>query len=134
MQIIINAIEYQEEDIIVNCDLDIGMLKGIWKGKSPPVLNSQYYVELTLDDLIPEQIKTLSRNKKYIIGVSVKNDDMLFAGICEDYDGEIYYIRFECDWLEMIDIKEDAQSIYLEDNVLFWMDYHQVQIFPYDIL
>ncbi|MDE6088391.1 MAG: hypothetical protein K2G25_08405 [Oscillospiraceae bacterium] len=134
MQIIINAIEYQEENIIVNCDLDIGMLKGIWKGKNPPVLNFHYYVELTLDDLIPEQIKALPRNKKYLVGVKVKNNDVLFAGICEDYDGEIYYIRFACDWLEMIDVKEDAQSIHLEDNVLFWIDYHQVQIFPYDIL
>lgn len=132
MQIIINAIEYEGENIVVHCNLHIGMLKGIWKGKSPPILNSHYYVELTLDDLIPQQVKALPKNKKYIIGVKAKNDDVLFAGICEDYDGEIYYIRFECDWLEMIAIKENIQSIRLEDNVLFWMNYHQVQIFPYD--
>ncbi|MDE7094511.1 MAG: hypothetical protein K2O52_06340, partial [Oscillospiraceae bacterium] len=61
------------------------------------------------------------------------NNTIFFAGICEDYDGEVYYIRFEDDWLEMLCIEEDSQTVHVDDNILFWIDYHQVLIFPYDM-
>ncbi|MDE5737731.1 MAG: hypothetical protein K2H93_05130 [Oscillospiraceae bacterium] len=132
MRISVTAIEQQEENIIVICDLGIGMLKGIWKGKKLPVLNASYYVEFTLDDINYKHVKILPKSQEDI-SVTIKNNTIFFAGICEDYDGEVYYIRFEDDWLEMLCIEEDSQTVHVDDNILFWIDYHQVLIFPYDM-
>ena len=133
MQIIINNVEHQGDNIVVNCDLGIGILKGIWKGENPPILNSCYYVEFTLADIESNQTKVLPKNQECATFVNLQNDEVLFVGICENYDGEVYYIRFEDDWLQMLYIEESNQSIYVGDNLLFWMDYHQVLIYPYDI-
>lgn len=133
MRIIINTIEYQGDNIIVSCDLGIGILKGIWKGRNLPVLNFNYYVEFTLNDIDSEHLKVLTKNQEHIF-VSFKNDKVFFTGICENYDGEVHYIRLEDDWLQMIYIEGNNQSVNVGDNLLFWMDYRQVMIYPYDVL
>lgn len=132
MRIRITAVDYQEEHIIVSCDLGIGMLKGIWKGKDLPILNSDYDVEFTLKDMNSEQVKILTGTQENIL-VKIKDNNIFFTGICENYDEEIYDIRFADDWLQMISMKENCQSIHVDDKILFWMHYHQITIYPYDI-
>lgn len=128
MRIIITAIENTENNIIVNCNTNIGILKGIWRGRNTPFQNYVYHVEFTLADIdcvLPEN--------KEDISVSLKNDTVFFNGICEDYDGEIHYIRFAHDWLQMIYIEENGEKINIRDNVSFTLNYNQIEIYPYDI-
>lgn len=130
MRIIITVIENMENNIIVNCNTNIGILKGIWRGRNTPFLNSVYHVEFALADI--DYVDVLSENKEDI-SVSLKNDTVFFNGICEDYDGEIHYIRFAHDWLQMIYIEENGQEINSRDNISFTLNYNQIEIFPYDI-
>ena len=58
---------------------------------------------------------------------------VFFTGICEDYDGEIHYIRFAGDWLQMIYIEKNSHGINIGDNISFKLNYNQVEIYPYDI-
>lgn len=132
MKITVSAIEKKQNDIIVTCKFDTGTLKGIWKGKTFPVLNLAYHVEFTFDDIDINHVKKIHDNQE-TISVDLKNDDVYFTGICETYDGEIHFIRFENGWLQMIYISENGQSIQPNDNILFWMKYSQIQIFPYNI-
>lgn len=94
MRIIITAIENTENNIIVNCNTNIGTIKGIWKGRNLPFLNVVYYVEFTLADI--DCVNVLTENKEDM-SVSLKNDIIFFKGICENYDGEIHYIRLADD-------------------------------------
>ncbi|MDE7364531.1 MAG: hypothetical protein K2N27_06565, partial [Ruminococcus sp.] len=122
MRIIITSIENMKNNIIVNCSTNIGILKGFWKGKNSPFLNSVYHVEFTLADI--DCIDVLPKNKEDI-SVSLKNDAVFFNGICEDYDGEIHYIRFAYDWLQMIYIEENGEKINIGDNISFKLNYIQ---------
>lgn len=131
MRIIVDKAEHISGNIIVTCNSGIGRIKGIWCGKNPPVPDSAYHVEFTLADIDCGNISVLHGNDSGI-SVSVKNDTILFSGICEDYDGEIYYIRFSCDWLQMIYIDGNAH-INNGDNILFKLNYNQIAIYPYDI-
>ncbi len=131
MRIIVNKTEHIGGNIIVTCNSGIGTIKGIWCGKNPPA-NSVYHVEFTLADIDCEHIKILSENKGGI-SVSLKNDIVFFKGICEDYDGEIHYIRFTGDWLQMIYIDGNAH-VNIGDNILFELNYNQIEIYPYDII
>lgn len=132
MRIIVNKIEHINDNIIVICNSGIGTIKGIWRGKNPP-MNSVYHVEFTLADIDCGHIKVLSENKDDI-SVSLKNDTVFFKGICKDYDGEIHYIRFAADWLQMIYIDGNNQEINIGDNILFELNYSQIEIFPYDTI
>ena len=93
MKITVSAIEKKQNDIIVTCKFDTGTLKGIWKGKTFPVLNLAYHVEFTFDDIDINHVKKIHDNQE-TISVDLKNDDVYFTGICETYDGEIHFIRF----------------------------------------
>lgn len=132
MKIIVNSIEHHGNNIIVICDSGIGTIKGIWCGRNSPLLNSVYHVEFTLADIDCKYIKVLPENKK-CVSFSLKNDKVFFTGICEDYDGEIYYIRFADDCLQMIYIEESGQGINIGNNISFELNYNQVEIYPYDI-
>ena len=130
MRIIITEIENIKNNIIVNCNTNIGTLKGIWRGRNAPFLKVVYYVEFALSNV--DCVNVLPENKEDI-SVSLKNDIIFFRGICEDYDSEINYIRFAEDWLQMIYIEENSQVINIGDNISFTLNYNQIEIFPYDI-
>ena len=58
---------------------------------------------------------------------------VIFKGICEDIDEEVYFVRFDVDWLEMIEIKEIGSNYKKGDVMAFSASYYGVEIYPYTL-
>lgn len=133
MKISIDYAESIGDNIIAVCNSNIGTIRGIWCGKNLPSAKSVHYVEFSFDDIDCGNVKVLHGNA-VDVSVSLKNNTVLFKGICEDYDGEVHFIRFADDWLQMIYIDGNNQIADVGDNVAFLLDYRQIRIYPYDII
>lgn len=130
MRIIINTVERENDTVIVCANTEVGAIKGIWRNKEIPTGGEAYFVELTIKDFSQKITYFLSDNDTRT-NVILKNNEMLFTGYCEDMDDEVYYIRFDRDWLEMVEIPEDGVEINRGDYVMFSAYYKDVLIFPY---
>lgn len=129
MMLIINAVEREKDTIIVYANTEVGEIKGIWKNEVIPKAGQKYLVEFTIKDF-NQKITCLS-NDDILTNVILKNNEMFFTGYCEDKDEEVYYIRFNPDWLEMIEIPEDGADIKIGNYVMFSAYYNDVLIYPY---
>lgn len=131
MQILIYEIIHQTDGIVVSGVTAIGTLKGIWEAKEPPVMDTAYYVELCINNLTE-----LSADQSVLSSpmVSAKNDDIVtFHGICEDTDEDVCYVRFDTDWLEMVDISELVSPKIKGNFISFSADCHDITIYPYTL-
>ncbi len=131
MRILIKNIEYEESGIITTCNTEIGDIKGVWRGKTTPVINSICHIELNLQTIQSDQINVLHKSQD-VPKVYCCNNCVFFKGICEDFD-EVYFIRFMQDWLEMLDFPSIENIIDIGDTVLFWTNYRNIGIYPYDM-
>lgn len=72
---------------------------------NPPVAGKEYHTELTISHLSELNI---SHNEKSLPAVYLNDETVIFKGLLEDMDDEVYFVRFDVDWLEMIDMDEIA--------------------------
>lgn len=129
MKLILKNIELFDNKILVDGVTEIGHLKGIWKNDSFPIVNKAYSVEL----MITDYCKKISKIHSEYSGMKVdfENSIIRFEGYCEDIDEEVYYIRLNTDWLEMVEIDNDYAEIKKGDFVSFSAQSDCILIFPY---
>ena len=129
MRLRIKTIEFAANKTIIDGVAEIGNLKGVWKSDLLPVVNREYFAELT----ITGYYEKISKNDEYS-GMKVNSDNGIvhFDGYCEDIDEEVYYIRLDTDWLEMIDVENDTK-IEKGDFVSFSAKYDDILVFPYEL-
>ena len=68
-----------------------------------------------------------------VTNVYCRLNEVVFKGICEDCDDEVYYIRLMIDWLEMLDIEDFNFKINIGDTVLFQAIFENIGIYPYEL-
>lgn len=130
MKFVIEEAEYQEKLIIVTGNTTVGMIKGIWKYKQEPVVGKSYHVELSI--YCPSECD-IKQDKKLYPSVCLSDDMVIFKGVCEDIDEEVYFVRFDVDWLEMIEMKEIGSNYKKGDVMAFSASYYGVEIYPYTL-
>ncbi|PNV62799.1 hypothetical protein C0033_07185 [Clostridium sp. chh4-2] len=57
----------------------------------------------------------------------------VFVGICEERDNQVYYVRFDTDWLDMLDIDVIASEKKKGDYISFSANWHDIGIYSYDL-
>lgn len=130
MRILITNIEYENNDIFVTCKTAIGNLKGKWCDKLQlPILLENYHCELTIREIERTEVAIFTSGEP---SVHYEKGMVAFAGICEEID-DIYVVRFDTDWLEMLDIKNDDFTIKRGDVIYFAIEYSEVSIYPYEL-
>ena len=130
MRIKVISIFERNNIIVVECESSLGIFKGVWKSKTiRPCLNTSYSVEFTLADISYDEVEVSNAE---CVSVYSVDESVYFKGICDDYDGEIYYIRFADDWLQMLYIEEEKQHFNIADTISFCLKTEQVEIYAYD--
>lgn len=130
MQLIIDEIEYQGEFPTVTGKTAVGTVKGIWKYIKAPVVGKNYRVEL--DVAYPEEV-CASEKGQLFPSVYLDNGKVIFTCVCEDSDSEVYYLRFDNDWIEMLDIDIITSGKKKGDYIIFSADYNNIGIYPYEL-
>ena len=129
MRLIVKEIEQDNDMTIIKGDTGIGTIRGIWKGDEYPVVGNGYFVELTIEKICNQVFDILDTST--YIGVWLYENIVLFRGVCEDIDEEVYYIRFKPDWLEMVEIVDFDDEKKRGECVSFSVRYENVLIFSY---
>lgn len=128
MQFVIDELEYQETSLIVTGKTSIGTMKGIWKNIREPIVGTVYNIELSIGN--PKEVKVCCENS--VPSVYLDNENVVFTGLYEDSDNEVYYLRFAIDWLDMLDI--DAITPRNKGGyITFSANWHDIEIYPYDL-
>ncbi len=130
MRFLIEKIEQQEHLAFVTGKTSVGTIKGIWKYAEPPVVGKQYHIELSID--APHEINFM-QEMQGLPSVGLDRDEIIFKGICEDMDEDVYYLRFDMDWLEMLDVHAVAVKKQIGDSVSFSASIYGIRIYPYTI-
>lgn len=130
MRFEIDEIEYQTYLTIVSGNTSIGTIKGIWKSAEIPVIGGKYHIELSICRLEEMNIHS---DKKHCPSVCYSDQTVVFKGICEDVDDDVYFVRFDIDWLEMISVQEFAVKKKKGDFMAFSADYYGIEIYPYTL-
>lgn len=128
MRFVVDKAEQQKCMTIVTGRTTVGTIKGIWKYAEPPAVNNRYHVELNIE--YPCELTTLD-GRKASPCVSLDQDQVTFHGACEDVDEEVYYIRFDVDWLEMLEIGDIAFKKKVGDPISFSASIYGIEIYPY---
>lgn len=128
MQLVIEGLEYQAMFLVVTGKNSVGTIKGIWKGKQEPIVGNAYHIELSIGN--PKEVRDFC--EAFVPSVYLENENVMFTGLCEGSDDEVYYLRFAIDWLEMLDIAA-VTSREKEDYISFSADWHDIEIYPYDL-
>lgn len=130
MRFIITKVEQQGHMTLVEGKTSVGMVKGIWKYAELPIINNNYHIELGIDYPCevndPQEIRCAPC-------VCLDKDKVIFKGICEDFDEDVYYIRFDIDWLEMLDINTIATKKQKGDYISFSASIYGIRIYPYTL-
>ena len=90
----------------------------------------EIHVELAI--YLPEELD-IHQDKKFCPSVCYSDQTVVFKGICEDVDDEVYFVRFDIDWLEMISIQEFSTKKKAGDFMAFSADYYGIEIYPYTL-
>jgi len=130
MRFLIEKIEQQEYMTFVTGKTSVGTIKGIWKYAEQPVVGNQYHIELSID--APHDINSLQKMQCFP-SVCLDYEEVIFQGICEDMDENVYYLRFDMDWLEMLDVQTASVKKQIGDFVLFSASVYGIKIYPYTI-
>ena len=113
--------------------MKIGQIRGVWRGNTPPIVNDICHIELDIKKVCPNIVKEFPYEMNDVTNVCCGFNEVVFKGICEDYDDEVYYIRFMIDWLEMLDIEDFNYKINIGDTVLFQTSIENIGIYPYEL-
>ena len=127
MQLVIEKFEYQEKILIVTGKTSIGMIKGIWKNEKEPTIGEKYFVELSIDMPIERKVRKEDLSSLAVLD----NENVIFVGVCKDIDNEVYYLRFDIDWLDMLDIKAIASKKKKGDYISFFSNWRNIEIYAY---
>ncbi len=100
MRFIVETIRRDAARIFVAGRTDAGPLQGVWCGKEAPVFGGAYHAELTVNACVRQKIPAAKRLRP---GVRLNGDRAVFLGICERVQEGISFVRFDADWLEMVD-------------------------------
>lgn len=133
MRTVIGNVECVNDKMIVTCNVEIGQIRGVWMGKTPPVVNGIFQIELDIKKVNSNKIKVIHSAMHEVTNVCCNSNEVVFKGICEDQDSEVYYIRFMIDWLEMLDIEDFNSAINIGDTVLFQANIENIGIYPYEL-
>lgn len=136
MKIQIKSIQKTENGLMAECLTVIGILKGIWKGNEEIVIGNNYHVELSIhhpDNLEDITDRPYDEYPEERIRVFTDKNTVTFCGIIESKDEDIYYIRYASDWLDMIEIPENAPQIPVDHYVKFCTDAENILIYPYEM-
>lgn len=63
----------------------------------------------------------------------MEKESVVFGGISEGLDDEVYYLRFDTDWIEMLDIDVITVKKQKGDSISLVADYYSVEIYPYTL-
>lgn len=129
MRMIIDNIEYENDDIYVTGNTNIGNIKGKWCYKEKPILGKTYFFELGINECDRSKISILC-DEQFCPSVCCGDKNIDFKGICETID-DVYVIRFTIDWIEMMSIKNDDFTIKKGDTITFSLNYDGIGIYPY---
>ncbi len=133
MRIKLLNIEKRGSIIVTECETNIGVFKGIWRSRQiKPVLGNTYHVELTLADIAYDEVSKCNSTEKPCF--YTQGDNVRFIAVCEEFDGEVYFLRFADDSLQMLYIEEKEQHFVSNDVLSFEMRDDQVEIYPYSLL
>lgn len=136
MKIQVKSIQKTESGLMVECLTIIGIVKGVWKGNEEIVIGNTYNVELNIENYY--NLKDVS-NRSYNeypeerICVFTDKNIVTFCGINELKDEDVYYIRYVSDWLDMIEIPENAPQIPVDHYIEFCVDAENILIYPYEM-
>lgn len=130
MQLIIAEIEYKGSYTIVMGRTTIGTIKGIWKYTESPINGKNYHVELNI--AYPNEV-SIPKEKKLFSSVCLNNENVIFTSMCDGSDNEVYYLRFDNDWIDMLDIHVITSRKKRGDYISFSANYHDIEIYPYDL-
>lgn len=131
MKIVIKDVENNRGHYIVVAETQIGVIKGIWKGKNKPDIGDTYFAELDMDDIECSNIEIVTV-PDIMPSVYCEGDTCYFCGICENAD-EIYIVRFDVDWIEMVGITNDDKRIHEGDKIFFSQSFNLIDIYPYKL-
>lgn len=127
MRLEVNKIEYEKDMVIITGTTEIGLIKGVWEYREPPIVNKGYFVELSYEKFE----KKIMKSSTHILKSLICDDVVIFNGRVEDIDEDVYYIRFAIDWLDMVEINDSSQ-INKGDFSSFSVRYDYIGIYPYD--
>lgn len=130
MLFVIDEVKYCEDIIFVAGKTSAGTVKGIWKYSEEPVAGEYYHIELEINYPLEAGV---SYKEKAVPSVYADNDTVIFKGICEDMDDEVYYLRFGADWLEMIDIGVFASKKQIGEYISFSASVYDITMYPYTL-
>ena len=130
MRLPIFEIDRQADSIVVSGITAIGTIKGIWQGKEAPAIDTVYYVELSIDHLT--ELNT-EQGALPAPTVSTNGEIVAFQGLCETVDEDVYFLRFDIDWLEMIDISKLTSPKAEGDYISFSANCYDIKIYPYTL-
>lgn len=133
MRFVIDEIEVQRCVTYVTGRTTVGTIKGIWHGTEAPVAGQCYHAELDIHEPVDGEISDTKCFEKKCPSAHLDGQDVVFAGICEDVDEAVYYVRFDLDWLEMIEIKELAVLYQKGEYMSFSTRYYFIEIYPYTL-
>ena len=130
MRLLIYEINRQANLFVISGITAIGKIKGIWKGSEAPAIDTVYYAELSIDNLTE-----LSAGQCTLPAPAVSTEENMvtFQGICETIDEDVYFVRFDTDWLEMIDASNLISPKEKGDFISFKANCHDVEIYPYTL-
>lgn len=130
MRLLVYEIIRQTDKITVSGVTAIGRIKGIWEGKAAPVIDTAYHVELGIDRLTE---LSAGPSAPPAPTVSTSGDIVTFQGVCEAMDDDVYFVRFDTDWLDMIDISEFTLPKEEGDLIFFSANCYDIKIYPYTL-
>lgn len=130
MRLLICEINRQRDLIIISAATPLGTIKGVWNGREAPAIDTVYHAELIIDHLTE---LSSEQSAPPAPGVSTEGDIVTFQGICEAMDEDVYFVRFDIDWLEMIDISELAFPKKEGDFMSFSANCSDIGIYPYTL-
>lgn len=136
MKIQIKSIQKTENGLMVECLTIIGIVKGIWKGSEEIVIGNNYHVELSIhhpDNLEDITDRPYDEYPEERIRVFTDKNTVTFCGIIESKDEDVYYIRYASDWLDMIEIPENAPQIPVDHYIEICADAENILIYPYEM-
>lgn len=128
MRFVIDKIEQKKCMTLVTGQTSVGTIEGVWKGAEPPVINSNYHIELGIDYPCELNISLETQTSPY---VCLDKDMVVFQGVCEAIDEDVYYIRFDIDWLEMLEINTITAKKEIGDYISFSANIYDIRIYPY---
>lgn len=129
MRFVVTSCQRDGSNRVVTGTTAIGTLKGVWNSDQEPIPGQTYHVELQIEH--PSEIPPSAARPCPWVGLV--SDTVRFAGLCEDRDSEVYYLRFDVDWLEMLETEVLTAPKEIGESVFFSANWHSIALYPYSL-